>query len=201
MATASRRTAAAKSAPVEEPDEDEFEEDVEEDEDGEDLEELEEADDEPAPKAKAKRKPPVQPVIEHGSPWLAAYVTEQTGETYDARSIRMLLRKLAADGKLSRVVGEDRARYEFSGPKDPTVAAVLAMVKSGEAKQMKQAGLQKVKDAAAAKKAAAKAKVEDPEEMDEVEEAPKPRTRRTASKPAAPAKAAPATRRRAASAK
>jgi hypothetical protein len=197
--TTSTRRRAAKLAPEPEVVEDEFE-DMEE---GDDIEELE--DDAPVEKAeKPKRTPPVRPPIEHGSPWLAAYITENTDETYDARGIRMLLRKLAKDGKLARVVGEDRARYEFSGPKDPTVVAVLAMVKSGAAKALKQEGLQAVKDKAAAKKAAkaAAAPVEDDDEDvediedDEAEEAPKPRTRRTAAKPTAPAKATPTTRRR-----
>jgi hypothetical protein len=201
--TTTRRRTASKPAPEPEVVEDEFE-DIE---DGDELEELEDGDveDEETPAEKPKRKPPVRPTIEYGSPWLAAYITENTDETYDARGIRMLLRKLAKDGKLDRVVGEDRARYEFTGPKDPTVVAVLAMVKSGAAKELKQAGLQAVKDKAAAKKAAkadAKAaesnddEIEDVED-DEVEETPKPRTRRTATKaPAAPAKATPTTRRR-----
>lgn len=200
------RTKAA--APVEEPDEDEFEE-MEEDED---LEELEEVEEEPEEESKPKGKrattkaAPKTSAIEHGSPWLAAYVTEQTGEKLDSRSARMLLRKLAKDGKIEREVGVTRERYSFTGPNDPTVKAVLAMVKSGEAKAMKQAGLDKVKEQAAAKRAAAKAakaQAEEDDEMEEVEEeAPKPRTRRTAA-PAksAPAKATPAkattTRRRA----
>lgn len=222
-----RRAAAAKAAPVEEP-EDEFEE-MEEVDGDDDLEELEEEEPEeaPAPKrrakkattpadgeAPAKRTPPKRPEIQYSSAWLAAHVTEKTGETYDARGIRMLLRKLASTGKLSRVVGEDRNRYEFSGPDDPTVKDVMDFVTSGAAKELKQAGLQAVKDKAAAKKAAAKAakakteaEAEDEQDQvdaeaedvedDELEEeapAPKPVTRRRA---AAPAKATPAGRRRA----
>jgi hypothetical protein len=224
-ATTRRTSTKAKAAPVVEPDEDDFE-DIDEDEvedgdtDEDDLEELDEDDEPeaaPAPKAKStkakaattgdkpKRTPPTRPAIEKGSPWLAAYVTENTDETYDARGIRMLLRKLAKDGKLARVVGEDRARYEFSGPEDPTVVAVMEMVTSGAAKALKQAGLQKVKDDAAARKAA-KAKeaaevAEDADEM-EVEDVPTPAVRRRAAKAAAPAKATPAApRRRAATAK
>jgi hypothetical protein len=199
----------AKAAPVEEPDEDEFEdiEDETADEDLEDLEELEEeAEEEEAP-AKPKRttkataaKAATAPKF--GSAELAAYITESTGEKYDGRGIRMLLRKLAKDGKLDRQVGEPRDRYSFTGPNDPTVKQVLAMVKSGEAKAMKQAGLQAVKDKAEAKKAAAKAakeaEVENAEEV--AEEAPRPRrTRAAAAKPAAPAKATPARRTRASS--
>lgn len=229
-ATTRRSAAKAKPAPEPEVTEDEFEdmedEDTEADEteDGyvegtedDDLEELEEDEEAPAPakktRAKAaaadgekpKRTPPTRPAIQFGSPWLAAYVTEHTDETYDARGIRMLLRKLAKDEVFQREVGVDRNRYEFSGPKDPVVVAVLAMVNSGAAKALKQAGLEKVKADAAAKKAA-KAKenaevAEDAEEM-EVEEVPTPAVRRRAAKAAAPAKATPAaTRRRTATAK
>lgn len=199
----------AKAKQVEEPEEDEFEDVEETDEDLDELEEVdEEVDDEeeaPAPKGRTKSaKAPAAPrkdTIQFGSPWLAAYITEQTGETFDSRSTRMLLRKLAKDGKLEREVGVTRERYQFTGPNDPTVKAVLAMVQSGEAKAMKQAGLDAVKAKAAEKKAAAKKAAEEAESEaeEELEEAPKPRTRRAAAKPAptkaAPVKATPARRR------
>jgi hypothetical protein len=191
----------AKAAPVVEPDEDEFE-DMEDDEATEaddDLEELDESDeDEADEKPKAKRKPPVRPTIEFGSPWLAAHVTEVTGETFDARGIRMLLRKLAKDGKLERVVGETKTRYEFTGPEDKTVKAVITMVKDGTAKELKRAGLEKVKADSEAKRAAkkaakAKAAAEAADEVeDEVDEAPAPKRKKTAT---APAKATPATKK------
>lgn len=210
--TATRRK--TESAPEPEVVEDEFEEMEEDEDDLDDLEEVEEeettvtATKTKATKAKAE-KAASKSSIEFGSPWLAQYITETTGDKYDSRGIRMLLRKLAADGKLDREVGVTRERYSFSGPDDATVKLVLSMVKSGEAKALKQAGLDKVKEQAAAKKAAAKAQreqeAEEPEEeeMEEVEEAPKPRRTRakTATTPAAPAKAAPSTRRRAAAAK
>jgi hypothetical protein len=202
----------AKAAPVEEPDEDEFEE-IEDGED-EDLEELEEVEDEepeetPVKKTRAKATTPKAKATsapKFGSVELAAYITEQTGENYDGRAVRMLLRKLAKDGQLERVVGETRDRYSFTGPNDPTVKAVLKMVQSGEAKAMRQAGLQAVKDKAAQKKAAAaKAKEAETEDAEEIEEEPAPkrtatRARKTAPAKAAPAKATPTTRRRTASA-
>lgn len=214
--TTRRRSAAAKPAPEPEAVEDEFE-DVEDD-----LEEIGEDDEDetPAPKTKAKkaaasgdkpkRTPPQRPAIQFGSSWLASHITEVTGETFDSRGIRMLLRKLAKDGALEREVGVTRERYEFTGPDDETVKAVVSMVKSGAAKELKQAGLQKVKDAAAAKKAAAAAakaeaaETEDDEfedDEDVVEEAPKPTRRRAAAAKPAPAKATPTTRRRAATTK
>lgn len=200
------RASTKAAAPVEEPDEDEFEEmeegtdeiDAEDDDDLEELEEVDEEEEE-TPPAKGKAKPkakaaPKQPTIQYGSPWLASYITEKTGDTYDSRGIRMLLRKLARDGNFDRTIGEDRGRYEFTGPNDPTVKAVLAMVKSGEAKELKQAGLDAVKQKAAEKKAAAKAAAEaEADEVEEIEEeAPKPRRRAAAPKASAPAKATPA---------
>lgn len=221
------RASRAKAAPVQEPDEDEFEDmgdEVEVEDDDEDLEELEEAEEPETPvKSKgrsnkgieAARKARDANAPEFGSAWLAAHVTEVTGEKYDGRAVRMLLRKLASSGKLDRTVGETRDRYSFTGKTDPVVKLVVEMVTSGEAKKLKQEGLQKVKDQAAAKKAAAaKAKAaaaeedeaEEDDDDEDVEEAPAPkptRTRRTAAKPATatPAKATPAkatTRRRAA---
>lgn len=221
-ATRGRRAASAKPAEPETVEVDEEFEDMEDDEDttaeveetdeDDDLEELEEDEEpEPAPKPKARKAakatgtktaPPKQEKVAFGSAELAAHVTEVTGETYDARAIRMLLRKLAKDEQYQRAVGEDRSRYSFTGPEDEAVKLVVQMVKSGAAKELKQAGLQAVKDKAAAKKAAAKlakeaqAEVDEDEEMEDVEEeAPKPR-RRTATKAAAPAKAQPSTRRR-----
>lgn len=211
-----------------EPEVDEFEDLEDMEETDEDLDELEEVEEEEAPtkptktratkakatkaKAVAKTEPP-----KFGSTELAAHINEVTGEKYDARAARMLLRKLARDGNLDRQVGESRDRYSFSGPDDPTVKAVVAMVKDGTAKALKQAGLDRVKERAearrAAKKAADEAAAEEVEEVEdeveeevEEEEAPKPAPRRrpaaakTAAK-AAPAKAAPSTRRRSATPK
>ena len=165
------RTARKATTPAPEPEvvEDEFEdmeegtdeEETETAEDDDDLEELEEVDEEPEPKPKGKRNTAAAQAAraasapKFGSKELAAYVTEQTGENYDARGIRMLLRKLAKDGQLARVIGETRDRYSFSGPEDAAVQAIVGMVKDGTAKALTQEGLQKVKDNAAAKKAAA----------------------------------------------
>lgn len=219
-----RRVTAKSAAPVEEPEVDEFEEmeadEADEVEDGDDLEELEEVEEpEEAPKPKGKRstaaaqKARADSAPKFGSAELAAHVSEVTGENYDARGIRMLLRKLAKDGTLARVVGETRDRYSFTGPEDEIVKAVVTMVKDGTAKALKQAGLEKVKADAEAKRAAKKAaqaaaEAED-DEMDEVEEeAPAPKrapARKSAPTKAAPAKATPAkattTRRRASAAK
>lgn len=210
---AARATARSqKPVPVEEP-EDEFEEIEDAEDDG--LDEIEEPEEAPVPKktAKPKTAPKNGPDASiKGSAWLAAHVTEVTGESFDGRSVRMLLRKLAKDEVFQREVGVTRDRYEFTGSTDPIVKAVIALVTSGEAKAMKQAGLEAVKEKSAQKRAAAKAAKEaesdDSDEMEdaddeEVEEAPpaKPATRRRAAPAkAAPAKATPATTRRRASA-
>lgn len=165
-----------KAAAVVEP-----EEELEELDDLDDLDELEDADDEdddeelepepvksrgrkkaaaPAPAKKAaKRTPPQQrePAEDvNDSNWLAAYVNEICGTSYDARSMRVLLRKMAKDGLLAREVGEDRSRYVFpKGENDPTVKQVLRMAKSGAVEAEKTAGLERAKASAAAKKTAA----------------------------------------------
>lgn len=184
-----RRTAAP--APVEE---DVFEEideleDPEEEGTEDDIEELDE--EAPAPVAKKRGRPAkaAAPAAkkdpetdQFDSNWLAAYVTEETGIEYDARSIRMLLRRLAKQGHLAREVGTDRTRYVFpKGVNDPTVRAVLRMVKNGEAAAVKSEGLDAVKARRTTKPA--------PE--------PTPAPRKTAAKKAAaPAAKATATTRR-----
>jgi hypothetical protein len=168
-----RRRAAA--VVVEEP-----EEELEELDDLDDLDELEDADDEdddeepepepvksrgrkkaaaPAPAKKAaKRTAPQREPAENvnDSNWLAAYVNDICGTSYDARSMRVLLRKMANDGTISRQVGEDRSRYVFpKGENDPTVKQVLRLAKSGAVEAEKTAGLERAKASAAAKKTAA----------------------------------------------
>lgn len=167
---AARRRAAA-PAPVEELEEiDELEEVG--DDDG--LEELEEAP-EPEPVKPAKRtraaakaapapaktakatKAAAAPAetSEYDSNWLASHVSEETGIDHDGRSVRMLLRKLAKEGAFAREIGEDRSRYTFpKGANDPVVKKIIVMVKSGEAKAVRNEGLETVKANAAAKKAA-----------------------------------------------
>jgi antitoxin component of RelBE/YafQ-DinJ toxin-antitoxin module len=185
-----RRRAAAPV--VEEVDELEEIDELEEPADDDALEELEEEPD-PAPAAKRtrgakkapaplKKPPPTDPSEQFDSTWLAEHVTEETGVQYDSRAIRMLLRKLAKNGALAREVGEDRSRYIFpKGANDPTVRAVIKMVKSGEAAAVKREGLDKVqanRAAPAAKKTAPAA------------------TKKTAAPAKKAASAAPATRRR-----
>lgn len=151
-ATRARRTTKAQPAPEPEPVEevDELEDEVE------DLEE-EDAEEEaaPAPKTKAKPAAKAAPAVEtKGTTWLTEHVNEQAGTSYNSAAIRILLRKLVKDGVLSREIGTDRSRYDFSGPKDPTVLAVVKAVKAGAIKEARDEKLGKLKEGAAAKKAA-----------------------------------------------
>lgn len=169
-----RRRAAAKAAP--EPEAIEELDDLEELEEVADDADLEELEEEPAPTpakrtrakavpAKATKAAPTKAAAaqaadrsEFDSNWLAAYVTEETGIEYDGRAVRMLLRKLAKEGLLAREIGTDRSRYDFpKGANDPTVKAVIKLIKSGEAAAVKREGLETAKATAAAKKAPAKA--------------------------------------------
>lgn len=187
------RRAAAPVEPIE--DDDAFEELEDDTDDADELEDVEEA---PAPKTTRGRKaapakattkaaPKADDANPYNSAWLAAHVTEQTGVPVDSRSLRMLLRKMAAAGELERTVGEDRNRYSFpKGANDPTVKAVVRKVKAGELTVAKREGLDKVKTTTGAKKAAP------------AKDAAPAATRRAAAKDATPAKAAPSRRRRAA---
>lgn len=122
---------------------------------------------------------------EFNTAWLANHVNEVTGVDVDSRSLRMLLRKMAANDELSRVVGEDRGRYTFpKGPNDPTVKLVLRKVKAGELQAAKREGLDKVKGAK---------KTQDTEE---VAEAPAKKTRSKGAKAATATKATPSAGRR-----
>lgn len=111
---------------------DDLEELGDEEEDDDLVDELEET---PEDAPKAKRKPPTRPAIEFNSAWLAEYLNSQASTSYDARGLRVLLRRLANEGVITRVVGEDRSRYDFTGgPDSPTVKAILAAVKAKPAK-------------------------------------------------------------------
>jgi hypothetical protein len=119
---------------VVEPDDEELE--LEEDEDLE-LEEDDEDEEEaaPAPKAKkgATRKAPAttKGTDGYGITWLADHINDTTGKSTSPAAVRVLLRKMAADGTLSREVGTDKSRYSFTGENDRTVKAIIKQVKSG----------------------------------------------------------------------
>jgi hypothetical protein len=174
-------TKAAKPASTPEPEEldEEFEEEVDED-----LEELEE--DEPSTIKPATKKSATADVT-FGIRDLVALIKKKTGEDTDPRAIRTLIRKMARDksGRVNReIVAGNRTRYDWSGPNDPEVLAIVEAFKGGELEEEKKAKLDKLKADKAAKAAAKKAAAEAGEGDDE---APAPR-KKAAAKKAAPAR-------------
>ncbi|AGI12301.1 hypothetical protein FF47_33 [Mycobacterium phage FF47] len=110
-------------------------------------------------KAPAKKAAPKEaaekPAAEvKGSAWLRDHVNETLGTTHESTRIRAVLRKLVADGEIEAREG---GRYDFSGPRDPIVKAVIAALKA-EAKTPTKRGR---------KPKAAKAEVETIEEVEE----------------------------------
>lgn len=131
-----------------------------------DLDEEEAEEEAPAPKKKSKakaakaekaEKPKAEP-IEFGSQWLADHVNAETGTSHTPYTLRILLRKLTAEGTLVRDESAGRARYSFTGPEDPQVVAIVDAVKNGVDKKAEAERLQGLKDKRAAKKAAEKPK-------------------------------------------
>lgn len=183
--TTRRRTTKAKSAPPPEPEVDEIEE-LDEDE----VEDLEVDDEEAelpkrkssAKKAAAKKSKPAddeddedeapaksRKEITHGTQWLAEHVNKILGTDHKAYDLRVLLRKMAKKGELEREVGSDRSRYDFSGPKDATVLAVLKKLKSGELEKDRKEKLDELKKRrAASKKKGKPVAVEDDEVGDDL---------------------------------
>jgi hypothetical protein len=146
----------------------------------------------PSTKAAAPVDEDAEEPVRFDTSWLATMVTEATGETVDGRQVRMLLRKMVADGELAREVGTDRTRYHFpKGLSDPTVKAVIKRVKGGEIKAQKAESLARA--AGGKKKPVADAPL--PEEL----VAPKTKTgtkAKTKTVAETPAKALPSTRKR-----
>jgi len=146
-------------------------------EDDDDLE-LVEADEEPEAKpakgkkgaTKAAKAAPAKTTREAtgmGAAWLAEHVNDTLGTDYTPAQIRVVLRRLAADGELEREVGTDRARYSFTGENDRTVKAVVKAIKAGAVSRAKAEGVAAAKatkaEAPAAKPTkASKAKAEEP---------------------------------------
>lgn len=144
---------------------------VEDDDDIEDEDEDAQDDDEEEKPAKAKRTPPKRPTIEFGTAWLAGFVNEKLDTNHTPYSLRNLVRKMVKEGAFDRAVGEDRSRYEFTGPKDK---AALAIVKYVEAagKEVKSNRSDNLAKARAARKAnlEAKKKAVEVDDDDEIEE-------------------------------
>lgn len=98
-----------------------------------------------------------QQEVTFGASDLARHLSEKHGKAVSPRELRTLIRKMARDGQ-GRVNREitpgNRTRYNWSGPEDPEVQAIIAAFEGGELEADKQAKLQELKERKAAKKAA-----------------------------------------------
>lgn len=157
---ATRRTTAATkktTKPVVEPDE------VLDDDD---LEELEDDSVEAAPAKKGGAQ-----AVTFGVADLAKLLEEKTGKKVTTRELRMLIRKMARDGRVDReIIPGNRSRYDWSGPNDPEVKRIIKAFTAGELDEDKKAKLAELKkrgDAKRAEKAKAKAAAAAAEEDDE----------------------------------
>lgn len=98
-----------------------------------------------------------QEEVTFGASDLAKLLGEKSGKPVSARELRTLIRKMARDGS-NRVTREitpgNRTRYNWSGPEDPEVQAIIAAFEGGELEADKKAKLEELKANKAAKKAA-----------------------------------------------
>lgn len=124
------------------------------DDDDDDVAELtdltdDDADEAPAKKAKAEDEG-------FGVRSLIALIKEKYGKEYSPREVRTLLRKLAREDKTidREIIAGNKTRYNWTGPDDPEVKAVLKAVKGGQIEASKKAALDKLKSDKAAKNAA-----------------------------------------------
>lgn len=126
--------------------------------------------------AAAKPAPAPEPeVVEEeevfGVAGVADLIKVRTGKTVKTRDLRILLRKLARDGRLDReIVAGNRARWEFDGPDDARVATILEAYDNGELEADKKEKLDALKARKAAQKAAAKAEAEAEDDEEALEE-------------------------------
>ena len=135
----------------------------------------------PAKKAPAKKaEPAIKEVVEEiaaeaqevtfGVRDLCDLIQEETGQTTNPRELRGLLRKMAKDGRIDReIIPGNRQRYDWSGPNDPEVQAVLQAFAEGELEADKQEKLAELKARGEAKRAAKKA-AKAAEEDEDIEE-------------------------------
>lgn len=156
MATA-RKKATAKTKPAPEVVEEELE-----------LDEVEEDEVEEAPKKKSAAQE-----VTFGVADIAALISEGKDKPITTRELRTLIRKMARDGsgRINReIIPGNRVRYDWSGPNDPEVKAIIKAFNSGELEADKQEKLKALKDRKAAQKAEAEAakaaEVDEDEDLD-----------------------------------
>lgn len=124
----------------------------------------------------AKAKPAPAPEVEStdevifGVSDVADLIQVRTGKVVKTRDLRTLLRKMARDGRLDReIVAGNRARWEFEGPTDARVEAIIEAYEAGELDADKAEKLAALKERKAEQRAAAKAAAaaEEDEELEE----------------------------------
>ena len=126
--------------------------------------------------ATAKATPAPEPEVAEealvfGVTDVAELIKTKTGKVVKSRDLRILLRKLARDGRLDReIIAGNRARWEFDGPEDPRVEAIVEAFEAGELDADKKAKLDALKARKAQQKAEAKAAAEAEEGEEELED-------------------------------
>jgi hypothetical protein len=126
----------------------------------------------PAPEVEAPAAG--QEEVTFGVSHLAEMLSEGREKKVTTRELRTLIRKMARDGKgrvTREIIPGNRTRYNWSGPEDAEVQAIIKAFNDGELeadKQEKLAALKERKAAQRAEKQAAKA--EEVEEDDSEEE-------------------------------
>lgn len=129
---------------------------VEDEDELEELEELEEDEVEEAPVKKGKKAAASDDVVFGASDLAKLASTDE--KTYDAKTIRTLLRRMARDGRLTREISpQNRSRYSWSGPDDPEVKKILKAIRGGEIEAARNEALGALKEKKAAERAAKKA--------------------------------------------
>ena len=132
----------------------------------------------PAVKAPAKKTPtkPAAPVEAEATEEETAFgvsdvvelIAVRTGKTVKTRDLRILLRKMARDGRLNReIIAGNRNRWVWDGPEDPEIDAILEAFEAGELEADKKEKLEALKKRKADQKAAAAAEAADAESDDE----------------------------------
>lgn len=130
---------------------------------------------------KAKAKKATKPAAKKVAPAPAASTDEvfgvssiaeilkvKTGKEVKTRDLRVLLRKMARDGRLDReIVAGNRERWTWEGPDDPEVALIVEAFEAGELEADKKAKLDALKARKAEQRAAKKAEEESEEDDDE----------------------------------
>lgn len=124
----------------------------------EELDEDEEVEEKPKAKKKAKsKKSKKAEKTTWGTRELAEYIAEEIGNEYSTKELRVLLRKMAKEGELDWEVSQGSgSRYEWDGPDDPEVQAILERVQGGEIEEARAEALEKLKESQAKKRAASK---------------------------------------------